>query len=75
MGCSRSYLPNSQPKDGFFIRYLIDSKCNTDKQISNQTKSLAAQGEPTFSSFLGKKKNLSRGLHKPEAVSSSEQRF
>ena len=41
-------LPNSKPKDGFMINYLINSRYNTDKQITNQTKSPVVQGEPIY---------------------------
>lgn len=53
------------------INYLIYSRYNTDKQITNQTKSPVVQGEPIY----WKQTKGSRGLYNPEAVSSSKQSF
>ena len=66
-------LPNSEPMDGFMINYLIYSRYNTDKQITNQTKSPVVQGEPIY--WKNKQKKVTRGLYNPEAVSSSKQSF
>lgn len=41
-------LPNSEPKGGFMINYLIYSRYNTDKQITKQTKSPVVQGKPIY---------------------------
>ena len=40
--------PNSEPKGGFMINYLIYSRYNTDKQITNQTKGPVVQGKPIY---------------------------